>query len=99
MKESPFNKIATFSDTLYDCFWLYWKPKTHLAVDKTIVRFTGRAFETVNIPSKLILEGFKVWAVANQGYILDWLQHAKGDKKGPVNLDKYWTKDKGSFKT
>ena len=98
-KESPFDKIATLSDTLRDRFWLYWKPGTHLAVDETIVRFTGRAFETVNIPSKPTPEGFKVWVVANQGYILDWLWDAKGDKKGPVDLDEYWTKDKGFSRT
>ena len=64
-KESPFDKIATLSDTLRDRFRLYWKSGTRLAVDETIVRFTGRAFETVNIPSKPTPEGFKVWAVTN----------------------------------
>ena len=59
-KESPFNKIATLSDTIRDRFRLYWKPGTHLAVNKTIIRFTGRAFKTVNIPSKLTPEGFKI---------------------------------------
>ena len=60
---------------------------------------TGRAFKTVNIPSKPILEGFKIWAIANKGYILDWLQYIKGNKKGPINLDKYQIKDKGFSKT
>jgi len=36
-KESPFNKIATLSDTLRDRFRLYWKPGTHLAVNKTVI--------------------------------------------------------------
>jgi len=40
-KESPFNKIATLSDTIRDRFWLYWKPKTHLAINKIIAQFTG----------------------------------------------------------
>jgi len=35
-KESPFNKIAILSDTLRDRFQLYWTPRTHLAVNKTI---------------------------------------------------------------
>ena len=65
IKESPFNKVATLSDTIRDSFRLYWKPRTYLAVDETIVRFTGRAFKTVNIPSKPTLEGFKIWVVAN----------------------------------
>jgi len=33
----------------------------------------GRAPKTVNIPSKLILEGFKIWILANKGYILDFI--------------------------
>ena len=37
IKESPFNKIATLSNTLRDRFWLYWKPRTHLAVNKIII--------------------------------------------------------------
>ena len=56
------------------------------------------SFKPVNILSKLTLEGFKVWVIVNQGYILDWLQYVKGDKKGPIDLDEYWTKDKGFFK-
>jgi Transposase IS4 len=36
-KESPFEKVATLSDTIRDYFRLYWKPGTHLAVDETIV--------------------------------------------------------------
>ena len=47
----------------------------------------GRAPEIVNIPSKPTPEGFKIWILANKGYILDFIQHAKGNKKGPVNLD------------
>ena len=36
--------------------------------------------------------------LANEGYILDFMWHAKGDKKGPVNLDKSFT-NKGFSKT
>jgi hypothetical protein len=31
----------------------------------------GRASEIVNIPLKLIPKGFKIWVLANKGYILD----------------------------
>lgn len=58
----------------------------------------GRVLEIVNIPSKPTPEGFKIWVLANQGYILDWLWHAKGDKKGPVDLDTSFL-DKGFIKT
>ena len=51
----------------------------------------GRAEETVNIPSKPIPEGFKLWVLANTSYMLDWLFHTKGDQKGLIDLDDFWT--------
>ena len=59
----------------------------------------GRARKIVNIPLKLTPEGFKIQVLGNEGYILDWLQHAKGDKKGPINLDILFTKKEGFSKT
>jgi hypothetical protein len=53
----------------------------------------------VNIPSKPTPEGFKIWVLGNEGYILDWLWHAKGNKKGPVDLDTSFTKKEGLSKT
>jgi hypothetical protein len=43
-------------------------------------------------------EGFKIWVLANQGYVLDWLWHAKGNQKGPVDLDTSFL-DEGFTKT
>ncbi|KAF2178678.1 pea pathogenicity protein, partial [Zopfia rhizophila CBS 207.26] len=51
--------------------WKYYTPGTHLAVDESIKRFTSRAKETVNIPSKPTLEGFKMWVLANKGYVIN----------------------------
>ena len=59
----------------------------------------GRASETVNIPSKPTLEGFKTWLLGNEGYIFDWLYHAKGIQSGPVDLDNFWTDNLGFSKT
>ena len=73
-------------------------PGAYLAVDKIIQRFTGRAREIVNIPSKPTLEGFKIQILGNEGYVLDWIQYAKGANEGPVNLDTSFTKE-GFLKT
>ena len=61
----------------------------------------GRAKEIVNIPSKPTPEGFKIWVLANEGYILDWLYHAKGSNKndGPQDLCDFWTKHLGFNQT
>ena len=100
-KETPFAKLEPLSDTLRQIFKKYWKPGTHLAVDETITRFLGRAKEIVNIPSKPTPEGFKIWVLANEGYVLDWMYHAKGRGKheGPQDLDDFWTKDLGFNQT
>lgn len=59
----------------------------------------GRSKETVNLPSKPIPKGFNIWVVANHGYVLDWLYHAKSDDGGPVDLDDFWMMIKGSRDT
>lgn len=72
-----------------------------MAVDETIQRFVGRTTEVVKIPSKPVPKGFKIWVLANSGYVLDWIWHAKGDgpNDGPYDLDDFWIKDKGFSKT
>ena len=59
----------------------------------------GCAPKIINISSKLTPEGSKIWVLANEGYILNWLQHARGNKAGLVNLDKIFTEEEGFLKT
>ena len=94
-----FEKLEELSEHLRHAFKQYWTIGTHLTVDESIQRFQGQSAATVNIPSKPVPEGYKVWVLANAGYVLDWLFHAKGDKLGPVDLDEYWTKDEGFSNT
>ena len=85
--KSTFDRVNELAEHIrLTCRKLY-TPGTHLAVDETIQRFMGRAPEIVNIPSKPTPEGFKIWILANKSYVLDFMWHAKGDKKGPVDLD------------
>jgi Transposase IS4 len=96
---TTFNRVNSLSEHLrLRCRKLY-TPGTYLAVDETIQRFMGRASKIVNIPLKPTPEGFKVWVLANKGYVLDWLWHAKGDNKGPVDLNTTFTKEEGFSKT
>ena len=59
----------------------------------------GRAPEIVNIPSKPIPKGFKIQVLVNKGYILDFIQYAKGNNKGLVDLDKFQVEEEGFLKT
>ena len=58
----------------------------------------GRTPEIINILFKPTPEGFKIWILANEGYILDFMWYAKGNKKGLVNLDEFFI-NKGFLKT
>ena len=51
-------------------FLKYWIPGRDLAIDECMIRFTGRSHDIMTIPSKPIPTGYKVWAVAQKGYIL-----------------------------
>src|SRR2546421_7029852 len=59
IKLRPFDKIDPLAQLLIARFQHLWKPGTHLTIDEAITAFTGRASETVNIPSKPTPEGFK----------------------------------------
>ena len=96
---NTFEKVDELSEHLRTRFKLYWEAGTHLTVDETMQRFLGRSDATVNIPSKPVPEGFKIWVLANAGYVLDWLYHAKGENKGPVDLNIEYTKNWGFSKT
>jgi hypothetical protein len=63
-----------------------WKPGRDLAVDEIIVGYEGRAKETTTVPNKPTPTGFKVWAVAQRGFLLCWNWHVPGIKNGPVGV-------------
>ena len=84
-----FDKVQELSDRLRANFKAVWCMGTHLTVDESIQGFQGRASETVNIPSKQTPIGFKIWALANEAFLIDWMFHENGD--GPWDLDEVWT--------
>ena len=97
--QNTFERIWDLSEYLRLRCRKFYRPGIDLAVDETIERFTGRAFEIVNIPTKPTPEGFKIWVLGNQGYVLDWMFHSKGNKGGPYDLDLSWCEEEGFSKT
>ena len=59
----------------------------------------GRVYKIINIPLKPTPEGFKIQVLANKGYILNFIQHTKGNRKDPVDLDIFFVNNKGFLKT
>ena len=84
----PHEKVDPLAKLLLPAFQRYWKPATNVAIDECIEGFTGRTSDTVNIPTKPTPIGFKIWVLADQGYVFNLLWHMKGDGKdqGPQGL-------------
>jgi Transposase IS4 len=47
----------------------YLIPGTAVAIDKIMVRFHGRSSDTYKMPNKLIKQGYKIFALADDGYV------------------------------
>lgn len=63
------------------------KASLWIAVDEAMVLFTGRAKHTVQMLSKPIPEGYKVWVLGiKKGYIWSWRWYSKAD--GPELISK-----------
>jgi hypothetical protein len=94
------EKVDSLSKLLLSSFQRYWKPGTNVTVDECIEGFTGRTNDIVNIPTEPTPIGFKIWVLADQGYVFDLLWHVKGDKKdqGPKGLRTIW-EEKGFSRT
>ena len=55
-----------------------------------MARFIGRYKYTINIPSKPINKGFKIWAIIDNGYLVNWLFYSRIN--GTISLNKKWTR-------
>jgi hypothetical protein len=59
-----------------------WLPATHVAIDEAMLPFRGRSEDTVKMKNKPIKEGFKVWVLADLGYVYNWLWFGGHKNKG-----------------
>ena len=67
-----------------------WYLGTHVAIDEAMIAYRGRTHHTIKIKNKPISEGYKVWVLAEAGYVWTWLWHSKIE--GPERVSKDGTK-------
>lgn len=48
-------------------------PSNAVSIDETMIRAFGRSHHTFKMPNKPIKQGYKLFAIADQGYILSWI--------------------------
>jgi hypothetical protein len=67
---------------------LYWLPSTNITVDEVMIKFEDRTSQKVTISGKPISTGFKIFALANSGYIFNWECTKPGLNKGLLTTKK-----------
>ena len=67
----------------------YWFPDTDITVDEVMIKFEGRTSQKVTIPNKSISTEFKIFALANSGYICNWECIKPGLNEGLLTAKKF----------
>lgn len=51
-----------------------------------MIRFEGKSKAATTIPNKPTPTGFKVWAIAQKGFLWNWNFHISGSNNGPIDV-------------
>jgi len=65
----------------------YYIPRTEVAINEIIVRCFGRSADTCKMPNKPIKQGYKIFALADNGYI--WWFQLSSQRYRIAELDKH----------
>jgi Transposase IS4 len=66
------DKLELVFSILREKWTLYWLPSINLTVDEIMLKFEGRTIQKITIPGKPISIGFKIFALEDSGYTLNW---------------------------
>ena len=66
------DKLDSIMSLLRQKSVYYWIPNTNITVDEVMIKFKSRTLQKVIIPDKSIPTGFKIFTLADSGYIFNW---------------------------
>ena len=84
--ESWWWKLEPMLSIFRDACQLYLIPRTNGAIDEIMVRFFGRSADTCKMPNKPIKQGYKIFALAANGYV--WHFQLFSRQHGIAELEK-----------
>jgi hypothetical protein len=70
-------KLEPLASSLQSSFQRYYSPSSEVSIDELIVRFFGRSLHTYKMPNKPIKQGYKIYGIADHGYIYNFLWSSK----------------------
>ena len=65
-----------------------WIPATYITINKVILPFCGRSEDIIKMKNKPIEEGFKIWVLADLGYVYNWLWYSGHKNRGTEIIGK-----------
>jgi hypothetical protein len=71
-----YMKLSPLFEHLRTQFKAYCVPSSNVSVDEMMEAFTGRSAHTVKMSNRPIGEGYKIWAVADHGYVWHFIFHS-----------------------
>ena len=74
-------KLEPLASLLCTKFQEYVVLGQNVSFDEIIVLFSGWSRHTLKMKNKLVLEGFKIWALCDHGYLWDFLFYSRTSGK------------------
>ena len=66
-------KIEPLASRLQASFQRYYSPSTSVSIDELMVRCFSRSNHIYKMPNKPIKQGYKLFGIADHGYIFSWI--------------------------
>ncbi len=86
-KKPYWDKYGKILPYLREKCQFYWETGDRITVDEVMIRFEGRSSGITTIPGKPVPTGFKIFALAEDGYIINFEFTAPGTLEGEETED------------
>lgn len=86
LRQIWWHKVEPAISALRSASQHYYKPSSNVSVDEIMVRSFGRSSHTYKMPNKPISQGYKIFAIADHGYIYSFTPTSR--TKGLVEIIK-----------
>ncbi|KAF6240902.1 hypothetical protein HO173_000694 [Letharia columbiana] len=67
-----YKKMLPFADEIRSNWKKLRTPSSHCAIDECMIKETGRTHHSTMAPGKPIKEGYKVFAIGDEGYLYNY---------------------------
>lgn len=77
------HKVEPLASHLNGLFKHYYTPSSHVSIDELMIRCFGRSLHTYKMPNKPITQGYKLYGLADDGYLFcfHWSSRVHGLEK------------------